>query len=578
MTSEDINISAEVSFIWESAEILRDAYKRHQYQDIILPFVVFRRIECALMEKREEIEKAHEAVFKKMPDKGKKIVSTRVQAALGFENSSGFTLKSLATEKETALKENFRSYLNGYTQNVQEIMQNFKLQDKIRDLAKHKLLYPLVKKYCELDLSPKLMSNLKMGYIFEEVVRRFSEASNEEAGEHFTPREIIELMVELVINDHPIKPGELKRIYDPACGTGGMLTVAKNYILQKHPHANIVLYGQEINQETYAICASNMLLTGESPSNIKRANTLPNDLLPEEKFDYLLSNPPFGKDWKKDKETIENDKTGRFNKDLLPRVSDGSTIFLMQMLSKMQPAQEGGSSIGIVFNGSPLFTGDAGAGESNFRKYLLENDLLDAIIALPTELFYNTGIATYVWIVRNKKDTKRKGKVQLINAVDFYEKMKKSLGNKRNYISTPQINRISELYQAFKESEHSKIFDNKDFGYTRVTLELTDLDENGKPCMETVMKKVKGKEVEVTKEVKTKDEEYVSLKGNIEEYLKKEVDRPYKILRQDIGYEINVTQYFYKYKPLRPREEIAKDIIKLETQSQKTLKELGLFR
>lgn len=567
--------------IWESADsILRDTYKRHQYQDVILPFVVLRRIESVLIEKREEIKKKHESSLKKLSPKAqKKIVSEQVCAALGFDNSSEFTLKSLAAEKETALKDNFRTYLNGYTPNIQEIMQNFKLQEKINDLDKHKLLYQLVKQYCTLDLSPKNVSNLKMGYIFEELIRRFAEVSGEEAGEHFTPREIIKLMVELVINDDPIKSGELKCIYDPACGTGGMLTEAKNYILheKKHP-ANIILYGQESQPETYAICASDMLLKGERADNIKQGNTLTEDHLPDEKFDYMLSNPPFGKDWKKEKHKIERDAMGRFNKDMLPRVSDGATLFLMQMLSKMKTPQKGGSSIAIVFNGSPLFTGDAGSGESNFRKFLIENDLLDAIVALPTELFYNTGIATYIWILRNKKEQRRKGKVQLINAVDFYAKMKKSLGNKRNEISPDHILKISDIYRSFNGGEHSKIFDTRDFGYTRVSLELSELDEKGKPVMEKITKTVKGKEVQVTQEKKTKDEEYVPLKQDITAYLKKEVEKPYKILKQEIGYEINFTQYFYKYRPLRSTDEIANEIGEMEKESQKLMKELGMMK
>ena len=579
---EQINNSYEVGIVWNSAdEILRDSYKRHQYQDIILPFVVLRRIECVLLEKRKEVQAKGGASIERLPPAQQKVViSEKVRASLSFDNSTDFSLEVLAKEKEETLRESFRKYLNGYTQNVQEIMQNFKLQDKIVDLDKHKLLYPLVKKYSTYDFSISKLSNLQMGYVFEELVRRFAEASNEEAGEHFTPREIIRMMVELLIDDTPIKPSALVSIYDPACGTGGMLTESKSYILNRKNHAeNIILYGQEINPETYAICASDMLLKGERADNMKLGNTLTDDKLTDEKFDFMLSNPPFGKDWKKDKSTIEQDTTGRFNNDRLPRVSDGSTLFLMQMLSKMKTPQEGGSSIAIVFNGSPLFTGDAGSGESNFRKYLLENDLLDAIVAMPTELFYNTGIATYVWIVRNKKEVRRKGKVQLINAVEFCSKMKKSLGNKRNEITPEHICKIAEIYQSFKQGEHCKIFDNKDFGYTRVSLELSELDENGKPVMEKVVKTVKGKETEVVREKKTKDEEYIPLKQDIAAYLKKEVEKPYKILEPSVvGYEINFTQYFYKYKPLRATDDIAKEITETEKESQKLMRELGMMK
>lgn len=578
---ETVNISSEVGMIWESADsILRDAYKRHQYQDIILPFVVLRRIESVLLESREKIMAEHGSALGKLaPKEQTKVISEKVRTALGFDNTSEFTLEKLSNEKETALKENFRAYLNGYTTNIQEIMQNFKLHEKINDLEKHKLLYPLVKQYSVIPLSHDKVSNLKMGYIFEELIRKFAEASNEEAGEHFTPREIIRLMVELAIDDDPIKTGELKCIYDPACGTGGMLTEAKRYIWEeKKIKANIALYGQEINPETYAICASDMLLKGEKSDNIKRENTLTHDLLPDEKFDYMLSNPPFGKDWKKDKPIIEIDTSRRFNKDMLPRVSDGSTLFLMQMISKMKTPNEGGSAIAIVFNGSPLFTGDAGSGESNFRKHLLENDLLEAIIALPSELFYNTGIATYIWIVKNKKESRRKGKVQLVNAVDFFVKMKKSLGNKRSEISPEQIKKIADIYRTFKEGEHCKIFDNKDFGYTRVSLELSELDERSKPVMEKFIKTVKGEEKEIKREKKIKDEEYVPLKQDIGAYLKKEVEKPYEILDEVVGYEINFTQYFYKYKPLRSTDEIAKEITETEKESQKLMRDLGMMK
>ena len=357
-----------------------------------------------------------------------------------------------------------------------------------------------------------------------------------------------------------------------------MLVIGKDYILEKvNPKANVILYGQEKQPETWAIGASDMLLKGENPDNIKYGNTLTNDQFSGETFDYMLSNPPFGVDWKKDQQEINNDNSGRFNKDLLPRVSDGATLFLMHMLSKMKAPQQGGSSIAIVFNGSPLFTGDAGSGESNFRKFVLENDLLEAIIALPKDLFYNTNIATYVWILRNKKRNERKGKVQLINAVDFWEKMRKSLGKKTKYISEDQIKNICSIHDRFKESEHCKIFDTADFGYTKVSLELTDVDEKGNPKKETVMKKVKGQAQEVTQIAKISDNEYVPLKEDIDEYLKREVEKPYRIKDKTVGYEINVTQYFYKYIPLRKQEDVIKEFNDLEKENKALLKGLGLL-
>jgi len=307
-------------------------------------------------------------------------------------------------------------------------------------------------------------------------------------------------------------------------------------------------------------------------------NTLTDDKFADETFDYMLSNPPFGVDWKKDKQKILDDTSGRFNKNMLPRVSDGAFLFLLHMISKMKTPQEGDSSIAIVFNGSPLFTGDAGSGESEIRKHLIENDLVESIIALPRDLFYNTNIATYIWVVRNKKEEGRKGKVQLINAIEFYKKMRKSLGKKTKYIPKEQIQKISDIYQAFKESEHCKIFDNNDFGYTKLFLELTDVDGKGDPKKETVMKKVKGKMQEVTQAVKINDAEYIPLKENIDEYLKKEVEKPFKIKKQTVGYEVNFTQYFYKYKPLRKQEEVIKEFNELEVENKALLKDLGLMK
>lgn len=581
---EQINNSAELAFIWESKETLRGVYKQHQFQDIILPFVVLRRIESVLLEKRDEIkEKMKGGLSKLSGEDAKKIISTQVFSSIGFDNKSRFTFKHLSSEKDTAIKNNFKTYVNGFTDNIKDILEKFGILKELKKLEEDKLLYPLIKQYAELDLSPKIIDNHRMGYIFEELIRRFSEQSGEEAGEHFTPREIIQLMTEILIDGDKIKDGELKTIYDPACGTDGMLVISKDYILDKiNSKANVIIYGQEKQPETWAIGASDMLLKGEKADNIQFGNTLTNDKFPNEKFDYMLSNPPFGVDWKKDKKKILEDVSGRFptdenGKKILPRVSDGAFLFLLHMISKMKPVQEGGSSIAIVFNGSPLFTGDAGSGESEIRKYFLENDLIEAIIALPKDLFYNTNIATYIWIVRNKKQQERKKKIQLINAIDFYEKMRKSLGKKTKYISQDQIKKISEIYLSFKESEHCKIFDTEDFGFTKIFLELTDIDNKGNIKKETVIKKVKGEMQEVTQEVKISDAEYVPLKENIDEYLKKEVEKQFKIKKKVIGYEINFNQYFYKYKPLRKQEEVIEEFNTLEKENKSLLKDLGLM-
>ncbi len=328
-----------------------------------------------------------------------------------------------------------------------------------------------------VDLHPSKVSSMEMGYIFEELIRKFAEASNETAGEHFTPREVIRLMVNLLfVNDKDIltKKGVVKTLYDPACGTGGMLSIADEYLHELNPDAQLELFGQELNPESYAICKSDMLIKGQNAEHIKLGNSFTQDQLQNEKFDYMLSNPPFGVEWKKvekeiKKEHEEKGKSGRFAVGL-PRINDGAFLFLQHMISKMKPSN-GGARIGIVFNGSPMFTGGAGSGESEIRRWIIENDWLEAVVAMPTELFYNTGIATYIWIVTNRKGAERKGKVQLVNAVSFYKKMSKSLGNKRNEISNEQIINITQIYDTFKEGEYTKIFDNDDFGYWQVTIE-----------------------------------------------------------------------------------------------------------
>src|SRR3989344_3740830 len=359
---EQINISAEVSFIWQSAEILRDTYKAHQYQDIILPLVVLRRMECVLLEEKDKIQQKLGEALKKLAEKdAKKLIDAKLLSSLKFNNLSNFTFKTLSSEKDVNIKDNFKSYISSFTDNIKKILENFGISKELNKLEKDKLLYPLIKQYAELDLSPKVVSNLKMGYIYEELIRRFSEQSGEEAGEHFTPREIIQLMVNVLVDKQKIADGELKTIYDPACGTGGMLSIGKEFILEEvNSKANVVVFGQEKQPETWAIGASDMLIKGENAGNIKEGNTLTSDQVPGDKFDYMLSNPPFGVDWKKDKPDIESDTSGRFHKDRLPRVSDGSTLFLQHMLSKMKPTSQDGSSIAIVFNGSPLFTGDTG--------------------------------------------------------------------------------------------------------------------------------------------------------------------------------------------------------------------------
>jgi len=431
----------------------------------------------------------------------------------------------------------------------------------------------LVDKFTEIDLHPNVVSNHEMGYIFEELLQRFSEMSNETADEHYTPREVIRLMVNLLFAEHQEElkgKGIIRTVFDPACGTGGMLTIAKEHIQQNiNPDVEIVMYGQELNEQTYAIAKSDVLIMGENEGNIRQGTSFSDNRFKENKFNFMLSNPPFGVSWKKEQEFIKNeanDPYGRFIAGL-PRISDGALLFLLHMISKMESS---GSRIAIIFNGSPLFTGDAGSGESNIRKWIIENDWLEAIIAQPTELFYNTGIATYIWIVTNRKPEKRKGKVQLINAVEYYKKMRKSLGNKRNYITDEQIKEITDICTSFKEGENCKIFDNEDFGYTKITVERP-LIENDK-----VVRDNKGNP---KPDSSLRDYEKVPLKDDIDEYFEREVkphvpDAWMDRLKDKVGYEINFTKYFYKYKPLRAIEEIKTDILTLEEETEGLLKEI----
>jgi type I restriction enzyme M protein len=469
-----VNVTENANFIWSIADLLRGDYKQADYGKVILPLTVLRRLDCVL-------EPTKQNVLDYLP----KLASMNIEntdpvlnkvAGLNFHNQSKYDFQSLKADP-TNVAANLSNYINGFSEDARNIIEYFNFNEQIEKLDKADLLYLVVKRFAEVDLHPDKVNNIEMGYIFEELIRKFSELSNETAGHHFTPREVIRLMVNLLfVNDRDIltRQGIVKTLYDPACGTGGMLSVAEEYLQALNPDARLEVFGQELNAESYAICKSDMLIKAENPSNIKFGNSFTVDGLEYEKFDYMLSNPPFGVEWKKVEKFIkdENEKkgySGRFGAGL-PRISDGSFLFLQHMISKMKQ-DDTGSRIGIVFNGSPLFTGSAGSGETEIRKWIIENDMLEAIVALPDQLFYNTGISTYVWIVTNRKEAERKGKIQLVNAVDFYSKMKKSLGNKRNEVSPDNIDTITRLYGDFKQNEFSKIFDNEDFGYQRITVE-----------------------------------------------------------------------------------------------------------
>jgi type I restriction enzyme M protein len=466
-----------VSFIWSVADLLRGDYKQADYGKVILPLTVLRRLDCVL-------DKSKDAVLKKFESmKGGQVknlepVLNRI-TGVPFHNTSKFNFERLKGDPNH-LAANLRAYIKGFSMNAQDVIERFDFGAQIAKLDEANLLFQVFSKFAEVDLHPGVVPNHVMGSIFEELIRRFAEQSNETAGEHFTPREVIRLMVNLLfIEDDQVlrKKGIVRTLYDPACGTGGMLSVAEEYLRELNPDAELKVFGQEVNAETYAVCKSDMMIKGQDPDAIICGNSFSEDGHTGGKFDYMLSNPPFGVEWKKvEKEVTDEHESqgfsGRFGAGL-PRISDGSLLFLQHMLSKLKPGGKDGegSRIAIVFNGSPLFTGDAGSGESEIRRWIIENDWLEAIVALPDQLFYNTGISTYVWVLTNHKPKERKGKVQLINGVDFFVKMKKSLGNKRNELSKENIEAITRLCGEFKSGEHSKIFDNEDFGYRRIVVE-----------------------------------------------------------------------------------------------------------
>lgn len=569
------NISEKAALIWAIADKLTGVYKPHEYGEVILPMTVIRRFDCALRDTKQAVLDKYEKV-KKLPNPD--VFLRQATGGYKFYNVSKYTFEKLLDEPDN-IESNFRVYLEGFSENVRDILDNFDFDKQITKMADKGLLYNVIMEFTspKAEMHPNVISNLEMGYIFEEIIRRFSEAHNEDAGQHYTPREVIRLMVNILFyDDNEILSGKgvVKRIYDPACGTGGMLSVAEEYLHELNKGTGILPYGQEINDQTFAICKADMLIKGNDWEQIRNGNTLSDDKFIDEKFDYILSNPPFGREWKNEKSAIEREAklgfAGRFGAGL-PAVSDGQMLFLLTAISKMKEPKDGGSRIAIIHNGSPLFTGDAGSGPSEIRKYIIENDLLEAIIALPNDIFYNTGIATYIWVLSNKKaGTKREGKVQLINANGLFEKRRKALGNKRNDIPQSAIEEITGLYGDFKESEISKIFDNEDFGYTKIVVERPLCDENGEPILK------KGKK---QPDSSLRDTETVPLKEDIQEYFKREVlpfahDAWIDEKKSKIGYEIPFTRYFYRYEAPRNSSEIMAEIMDLETELSGSLEEI----
>jgi len=493
------------SYCWSIADLLRGDFKQSQYGRIILPFTLLRRLEGVLEATKANVLAEHDKVQKMgLPEEAQEKLLLRATGGLSFFNTSKMDLSKLG---EVGIKDNLESYIQGFSTHARQIFEYFNFAEFIGQLNDADLLYKVVQKVRQTDLSPKAISNHDMGLTFEELIRRFAEGSNETAGEHFTPRDIVRLTTSLVFmedDDALTKPGIIRTIYDPTAGTGGFLSSGMEYVHELNPQAVMRAFGQELNPESYAICKADMLIKGQDVTNIKLGNTLSNDQLYADKFDYMLSNPPFGVDWKKIEATIKDENTlkgfdGRFGPGL-PRVSDGSLLFLLHLISKLRDASQGGGRIGIILNGSPLFTGGAGSGESEIRRYILEADLLETIVALPTDMFYNTGIATYVWVLSNKKTDERKGKVQLINGVNLCGKMRKSLGSKRNEMGAEDIATITRSFGAFEvvdareldkpveqksnrgrqsanpkieapKTFASKIFNTHEFGYRRITIE-----------------------------------------------------------------------------------------------------------
>ena len=655
------------------AELLRGPYKKEQYGDVILPMAVLRRFDCVLAATKQEVLEKYEAL-KKSGLQNMDPVLNRISKQ-GFNNTSKYDFEKLLADPDN-IANNLRNYINGFSKNAREIIEHFDFDKQITKLNDNNLLYLIVSEFNKIDLHPDKVSNTEMGYIFEELIRRFSEHA--EAGDHYTPREVIRLMVNILLNEDNeelTQPGLVVTVYDCCAGTGGMLSVAEQYLKELNPGIQVELFGQEINPQSFSICKSDMLIKGQNADNIILGDSFTEDGHRGKTFRYMLTNPPFGVEWKKAEKFIREEYekegfNGRFGAGL-PRISDGSLLFLQHLISKMKQ-DEKGSRIAIIFNGSPLFTGDAGSGESEIRRWIIENDMLEGIIALPDQLFYNTGISTYIWIVTNRKNNDpmkgpvRTGKIQLVNAVDFYQKMRKSLGNKRNEITEEQIKEITRIYGEFKENEYCKIFDNEDFGYQKIVVErplrlnfqvteerinnlynetafnnlakskkkgaagLKEIEE-GKKIQQQIIETLRTMDStilyknrdEFTKVLKKafkdsdikldsallkailsalsekdetadicvdskgnpepdpdlRDTENVPLKEDIHEYFEREVkphvpDAWIDETKTKIGYEIPFTRHFYKYQPLRPSEEIMKEIIELEKSISEKLKKV----
>ncbi len=571
------------NFVWGIADQLRGVYKPHQYGGVILPFTILRRLDCVLEPTRDQV--------RALADKysgGALDVQVKRKTGLGFYNTSPFDFKLLLEDPE-GLRANLMDYITGFSANI-DVFERFKFENELATLDEKNRLYLVTSQFAEVDLHPDAVSNAEMGDLFEYLIYKFAEASNEEAGEHYTPRDAIRLMVDLLFaeeNKALMEPGTVRSIYDPTAGTGGMLSVAEEQLLGKNPDARLRLYGQEINDQSYAICKSDMIVKGQDADNIRLGDTLSDDLFWDRTFDFCMSNPPYGVDWKAAADAVKKEalaQNSRFSHGL-PGIGDGQMLFLCHLASKMRPAHEGGGRAGIVLNGSPLFNGAAESGPSKIRQWLLESDLVEAIIALPTNMFFNTGIATYIWVLDNTKRPERQGKIQLIDATSFCTKMRKSLGSKNREVDETARDRIVGLYDAFDEADpdYSKVFTANDFGYWTITVERPLLTESGKAS--------KDRKGNPKPDPKKRDTENVPFTygGNaegqtgrdatIKAYMDAEVlphvpDAWVDTAKTKVGYEIPFTRHFYKYVPPRPLAEIDADLEKQVAKILELLREV----
>lgn len=571
---EQNNKRPDIGFVWRiTDDVLRDTLKKNEIGEVILPFVVVRRIDCILAPVNAKVRAAYENFKDKVADDKLDPILRKAAGGLKFYNTSRHTLTSLIDDAKN-IGINFDNYLNGFSSEVKEILRNFQFDKVVARLTRNGLLYQMIQAVSGLDFSPEKYDNHDMGYVFEELIRISNEQSNETAGEHFTPRDVIRLMSAILFTpdkEDLNRRGIIRTIFDPTCGTGGMVNLGKQFIREmcdSDTQPVIQTFGQELNEQSYAIAKSEALITGEDARNIRLGNSLSNDQFISNRFHYIMANPPYGVTWRKDQSFVLNeslDPNGRFSAGT-PKISDGQLLFLQHMISKME---SDGARIGVVTNGSPLFTGGAGSGESNIRKWIIENDWLEAIVALPTDLFYNVGIQTYLWFLTNNKSKERKGKVQLIDASGIFHQAKKSLGNKRKDITEADVDQILKLYLDFEENDHCRIFPNKFFGSYQLTVCQPKRDANGKVIVK------KGK-----KEVEKKDTETIAIGTDWKEHFAKEVlphidpESWVDIAQTRVSYEINFSRYFYKHEVLRPSEEIASDIRTSEKNIQSLFSQL----